>query len=36
MNTMIYQRQKEKMEPKYDPDKLFLKTCDYDGWFTEE
>ena len=24
------------MEPKYDPDKLFLKPYDYDGWFTKE
>ena len=27
---------REKLESKYDPDKLFLKTYDYDGWFTEE
>ena len=37
VNIMIYQMQKKKIQPKYDPDKLFLKTYDYDdGWYTEK
>ena len=37
VNFMIYQMQKKKVQPKYDPDKLFLKTYDYDdGWYTEK
>ena len=37
VNIMIYQMQKKKIQPKHDPDKLFLKTYDYDdGWYTEK
>ena len=37
MSTMNYQMlNKNKMEPKHDPDNLFLEICNYDDWFTNE
>ena len=36
MKTMNYQMPKEKIESKYYPDNLFLKTYNYDVWFKNE